>query len=216
MSSYSTELAGVIRQFLDDDDWHYEFVEERGFFHFGYRVPGKIKKVEAVIDVKDDAFITYVICPMCVDIDDKNQMAEMMKFLTMSNYGLINGNWELDIRDGEIRYKCYVNCDGIVPSYNVIKDTLGFPAAMYHRYGPGMLQILMNGKSADEAIEECEPDICHIRAADEAEDEEDGDDGLPDLGDFTPEMGDFETGEGLDEQAARLLAMLHSLRPETE
>ena len=33
----------------------------------------------------------------------------MMKYLTLANYGVVNGNFEMDLSDGEIRYKSYVD-----------------------------------------------------------------------------------------------------------
>ncbi len=217
-SSYSTELAGIIRNFLDHDDWHYAFLEDCGIFRFGYSIPCQIKKVDVIIDVKDDAFVTYVICPLSPELKDEHQMLEMVKFLTMANYGLLNGNWEFDFTDGEIRYKVFVNCEGVKPSYEVIKASIGCPAAMYHRYAPGILQILLNGKSAEEVIRECESDLPRRPAAEpeDTEDTDDEDDSLPEGDDFDEETDDFVMDGDLEEQAARLLEMLHSFRPETE
>lgn len=36
-----------------------------------------------------------------------------MEYITGANYGLRNGNFEMDVEDGEIRYKVYVNVKGM-------------------------------------------------------------------------------------------------------
>ena len=41
----------------------------------------------------------------------------------MANYGLANGNFDIDVSDGEVRYKTYVNCKDMkeLPE-QIIKD----------------------------------------------------------------------------------------------
>ena len=73
-----------------------------------------------------------------------------------ANYGLRNGNFELDMRDGEIRYKVFVDCDGVIPSREVIKGSIIIPAMMFERYSPGILDVVFKGVSAAEAIGQCE------------------------------------------------------------
>lgn len=64
----------------------------------------------------------------------------------------------MDFRDGEIRYKCFVNCDETTPGKETIKDSIYIPAAMFKRYGNGIINVLFGMKSAADAIEECEAD----------------------------------------------------------
>ena len=80
----------------------------------------------------------------------------MAEFLCRANYGLANGNFELDFRDGEIRYKCFVNCDETVPGKETIKDSIYVPARMFTRYSEGILAVLFNMKSAEQAVKDCE------------------------------------------------------------
>ncbi len=114
--TYSKTIAQAIKEFLTNDDWHYSFDEQRGLFKFGLSIKGKIKKVRYLVDVKDDAYLVYAIAPIGGDEDDRNMMMEMAEFICRANYGLKSGNFELDMDDGEIRFKCYVDCDGINPT----------------------------------------------------------------------------------------------------
>lgn len=65
------------------------------------------------------------------------------------------GNFEMDLQDGELRYKFFVDCDGVLPSPAIVKDSIYMPAATFHHYTPGILAILFNGASAEEAIALC-------------------------------------------------------------
>ncbi len=75
----------------------------------------------------------------------------------MANYGLVNGNFELDLRDGEIRYKTYVNCDGLESlSEAVIQDSIYVGCVMMDRYGDGIAALAMGFSDADTEIKKAE------------------------------------------------------------
>ena len=84
-------------------------------------------------------------------------MAEMVEFTTRANYGLRCGNFEMDMRDGEIRYKVFVDCEGsFLPPRDVIRNSIVIPAMMFERYTPGILDILFKEAKAVDAIAKCE------------------------------------------------------------
>ncbi|MGN8961466.1 hypothetical protein [Bariatricus sp. HCP28S3_D3] len=154
--NYSNEIANVVKKFLTDDDWHYSFDEERGIFDFGLRVRSKIQKIKYLIDVKEDEMVVYGICPIGADRDDEKMMAQMAEFICRANFGLKNGCFEFDFRDGEIRYKSFIDCDDVLPSTEVVKNSIHCTAAMYKRYAAGITSIIFAGSSAKEAIAMCE------------------------------------------------------------
>lgn len=153
---YSENIANAINEFLTNDGWHYSFDEQKGLFDFGLNIKGKIKKIRYIVDIKDDAYLVYAVAPIGADEDDKGMMTEMAKFVCRANYGLKNGNFEFDMDDGEIRFKCYVDCDGINPTTEMIKSSIYCPATMFDRYGDGIVGIIFGGMSGKEAVEHCE------------------------------------------------------------
>ncbi len=153
---YSRKIQTVIDNFLRDDDWNYSFHEENGVFEFGLSLRGVIKSVKYIVDVWENDFMVYAVCPFGVDQDNPFQISNMSMYLTMVNYGLRNGNFELDVRDGEIRYKCFVECKNMVLSPEAVEVNISIPAMMYDRYGRGIVNILVNDATAEEAISLCE------------------------------------------------------------
>lgn len=153
---YSESIANVINTFLTEDDWHFSFDEQRGLFKFGLSLKGKIKKINYIIDVKDDEFVVYAISPLGADEDDQTMMASMAEFVCRANYGLVNGNFEFDMRDGEIRFKCFVDCDGITPTSDMVRNSICCLAAMFKRYGAGIVDIIFGTSTAKEAVDKCE------------------------------------------------------------
>lgn len=156
---YSDKIVNVVKQFLADDDWHYSFNENTGIFRFGLRIRSKIQNISYVIDVHDDKFVTYGMCPIGADCEDSEMMAQMAEFICRANYGLKNGCFEMDWRDGEIRYKSFVDCENLLPSTDVVKNSVHCTAAMIKRYAPGIVDIIFGGAKAKDAIDKCEKDM---------------------------------------------------------
>lgn len=154
--NYSKSIANSINNFLTEDDWHFSFDEQRGLFDFGLYLSGRIKKINYVIDVKENEYIVYAISPLGVDGNDKKMMASMTEFICRVNYGLKNGNFELDMRDGEIRFKSFVDCEGITPTLQMVKNSIYCPAVMFDHYGDGIVDIILGNTTPKYAISKCE------------------------------------------------------------
>lgn len=154
--NYSNEIANIIKQFLTDDKWRYSFDEECGLFDFGVKMDGKIQRIRYLVDVKECEVIFYGICPIGVDYTDARTVAQMAEFICRVNVGLKNGCFEFDIRDGEIRYKSYIDCEERFPSNTVIQNSIHCIARMYERYADGITDIIFAGSSAKEAIDMCQ------------------------------------------------------------
>ncbi len=153
--AYSIDIANEIGTFLDEDNWNFSFDEEKGYFRFSLRMDNKIKKINYVLYVQNDAFTVYSVCPIYADDDNMLTMAE---FVCRANRGLPNGNFELDMSDGEIRYKTYVDCKGVIPTQKMIKNSIYCHPKMFEHYGDGIVSVIFNDISAEEAIDRCEKD----------------------------------------------------------
>lgn len=154
--NYSMNIANAVCDFLNEDDWHFSFDQERGIFKFGLQLKGKLKKISYIVDIKDDEYLVYAISPLGADEDDSKMMANMAEFICRANYGLKMGNFELDFDDGEVRFKAHVLCKGITPTVEMIKRSIYCPASMFKRYGSGIVDIIFGVASGKEAVDKCE------------------------------------------------------------
>lgn len=153
---YSAEIAGAVNKFLVDDDWRFDFNEGEGCFRFTLTLDGKLKEARYWILINEDDYTVYAYSPIGADKGDERMMSAMADFICRANYGMKNGNFELDMMDGEIRYKCYVDCDGALPCDDVIRNSIYCPAHMLERYGAGIVDIVCLDGSAGDAIAKCE------------------------------------------------------------
>ena len=67
-----------------------------------------------------------------------------------------NGNFEFDYDDGQISYKTFVNTKNIVPSTEVIRDSILIPVFMFDRYGKGIIRLMLEKANPKELIEKAE------------------------------------------------------------
>lgn len=160
--TYSAEIAAAIKAFLEEDDWRYYFDEKRGTFRFGLNLQCRLQKIDYLIHVSERSFNVYAVSPIGANHQDTDMISEMNDFINRANYGLTNGNFEFDCRDGEIRYKVYTDCTGTVPGAEAIRKSILLPSSMFRKYAPGILGILFKGENAEEAIEQCEGSIQSI------------------------------------------------------
>ena len=154
--TYSKTIANEINNYLTNDNWHFSFDEKRGVFSFGLTLKGKIKAVNYRIRICADDYVVYAISPIGANERDETMMSSMCEFVCRANYGLKNGNFELDMRDGEIRFKYFVDCEATTPTMEMIRNSIHCPAAMFDRYADGIVGIIFGNLSAKEAVEQCE------------------------------------------------------------
>ena len=158
-NNYSVAIANEIKAYLTEEDWSYSFNEEKGIFQFDLQLHGKMKKIDYVIDVKEDAYIVYAFSPVNADKDDAKTMSEMTEFLCRANYGLKRGNFEMDMEDGEVRYKMVVDCgddSDCIPTKSIIKRSIYTPASMMQKYGDELLAVMYGFMEPKEAVEKAE------------------------------------------------------------
>ena len=134
------DLIDRVRDYMDKDDWKYEYVEDRNLIRAGVNLKCKLQSVKMYITFNDNGYTVISVPPMKAD---EASRTNVMEYITRANYGLRNGNFEMDVNDGEIRYKCYVNVKGMNDvSDDIIDDSIKLPALMIDRYGDGMAALM--------------------------------------------------------------------------
>ncbi|WP_217360014.1 YbjN domain-containing protein, partial [Anabaena sp. UHCC 0253] len=86
-----------------------------------------------------------------------------------ANYGMINGNFELDFNDGEIRYKTSIDVDGDKLSFALIKNLVYANVIMMDEYLPGIINVIESDISPELAINPIEQNQEINQSSDEIE-----------------------------------------------
>ena len=140
----------LIKEYFDTNAIKYKTKvlskKRRTVFNLGIDMENVIGNLSMIISVSENDYITLAILNSKAEKDKLHAVAE---YLHRANYGLKNGNFELDFTDGEIRYKAYVNFENTTISNEIIEASIMVPIAAFEQYGRGLIQTMLTGVVAD-------------------------------------------------------------------
>jgi hypothetical protein len=143
----------VVCAALDEPSLKYTVDEEHSFVRF--YIKGKEAGLECTMFTDEKAGIVrcYVRVPIWVP---EASRAPMCEAIARANYNLPFGNFELDVRDGELRYKTSIDVEGgeLVPT--MVHNLVGAGIAMCNHYHPAFMRLIYGGITPEQAIEEVE------------------------------------------------------------
>ena len=91
------QICDAIRDFLDGQDLRYAYRADTHCLVSGFSLDCKLREVQTVWNILDDAFLLYGLSPVNAGPDS---LGEVLKYVSMINYGLIPANFEVDVGDG--------------------------------------------------------------------------------------------------------------------
>ncbi len=135
--------------FLQDDDWRYEEIPGELAVRFSFS--GKNARYECFGQANEDheIFVFYSIVPIRVPEAQRHIMAEL---LARINYGLNIGNFELDMNDGELRYKTSVDVEGGELTRRMVETLIAVNISTTDRYFMAFTDVLYGGVAPLEAV----------------------------------------------------------------
>ena len=157
-------MVEVVKKFLDGgfdgDKWNYEVHEEIAFIGGIGGLQGKITDLRFYIIVGDETVTCYHTAPIKAPLE---QRAAISEFITRANYGLTNGNFEMDFSDGELRYKTTISQHDLLrndaAAFRSMRVLMMLGPSMWQRYGDNLAALLFgytDNKSVEELVCQCE------------------------------------------------------------
>lgn len=80
---------------------------------------------------------------------------EVCDFMNRVNYELANGNFEMDMDNGEIRYRTFLDLSDAEPSKDQIQNIVWAGIQGFDTYYPGLVNLVDYDYSAEEAMACC-------------------------------------------------------------
>ncbi len=143
----------ALSQFLHDDGWRPQQLEDRTDFRAYFAGEHGDIRCHAQIRIDLEQFLCYAIAPLKVPETARPAVAE---YITRANFGLRIGNFEMDYKDGEVRYKSSLDFEDEELTPSLIKHAI-YPAVhTMDFYLPGLLAVMYGNKTPQEAINEVE------------------------------------------------------------
>ncbi len=152
-TSNGQQAFETLGQFLEEDGWHPQQLEDRTIYGMGFAGDNGRVTCYAQVRVELEQFVFYVMAPAKTPEEKRQAMAE---FITRANYGLRIGNFEMDFNDGEVRYKSSLDFEDVPLQPELIRNAI-YPAVQtMDRYLPGIMGIIYGDKAPEAAIAEIE------------------------------------------------------------
>ena len=142
-----------VQQFLQVDGWFPEDIDGLTAFSARYVGTHAEFRVVAHINVELEQMYVYVILADMIPVERRMARAEL---ITRANYGLRIGNFEMDFRDGEVRYKASIDFEHASLTHPLLKNLL-YPAVQTSdRYYRAISQVGFAGLEPEAAISQVE------------------------------------------------------------
>lgn len=93
------------------------------------------------------------------DTIPEGMRADVAEFVARANYGLVLGNFELNMDDGVVRYKTSIDLDGNSISDGQLDVLFGVNLRTLDRYVPGLRAVLYRDTPPALAIREVENEV---------------------------------------------------------
>jgi hypothetical protein len=148
-----TTMLDEIIAYFERDGWKYRRLGSHPAIEMGVAGEQATYRLVAIVDDERSVvrFLTFIEGRV-----PEHRRREVMEFLTRANFGLLLGNFELDLSDGEIRFKCSQSVEGDHLSYEQYQHLLYVSVAMVDRYFPGLQRVLQGTADAAAAIADIE------------------------------------------------------------
>ncbi len=154
--AHSPIIRERIADLLDQKGWRYTYDDDKEIFRLGFNIDSKLKETNLIVIPRNTNFSVYATININADSNCRMAVAE---YLTRANYGLKVGNFELDMNDGEIRYKVTVDCGDdceCLPSLSVMENCVFFAVKMVKQYGDDLLAVMYGFKTPEQACKDAD------------------------------------------------------------
>ena len=153
-----TPIADTLKTFFAQEQWEATSAGDapppRFFLPFKGE-NGEWTCVALALETQEQMIFYSVAPTMCPE----DKRTEMMAFLHRANYGLHVGNFEIDLDDGEIRFKTSIDVEGTELTVALCHNAIYMNCVMMDHHLPGILGILYGELSALEAVQKVHSEV---------------------------------------------------------
>lgn len=149
------DLLDVTRRFFEEDGWSPAVYDDEGpvvataFEGDSGRFP-----VYASVVEDQDRVVCYSVRPDRVPFESRAAVSELF---TLVNFGLLVGNFELDMEDGEARFRTSVDVEGTELSPALLRQVVYANVTTYDHFAPAIDAVVAGDRSAVAAYAETGP-----------------------------------------------------------
>lgn len=133
------KLLAVVAAFLEGQGWAHEQLPGGVVMSFPFQGDEERWVCYAQAQEEHQRVTFYSVCPFNIPAEQRLAAAE---FITRVNYGLIVGNFELDLDDGELRFKTSLDVKGATLTQALVERAVVPNLHAMNTYLPGLAAIV--------------------------------------------------------------------------
>ncbi len=145
-------LLEAARNYLQKNEWNFEVLPDHTTIALGFE--GVNGEWHCMIQTRELEEQMIFYSSLSENIPS-NRIDTMMKFITMVNYRLVVGNFELDVTDGELNYKTSLDLESVQLNHEMIRNIIHTNLATFDRHLPG-IKIILDGGLTEQAMDAVE------------------------------------------------------------
>lgn len=142
-------LFSTLQAFFAQFDWSVQVDKARHLLTMRYHGQNGDWSCYARVREAQHQFAFHSLYPQRIP---QERRVEMALFITLANFGMIIGNFEMDLSDGELRFKTSIDVEGDRLTPALIGQMVFANLFMMDKYYPGIDQVI-HSAPAQTAIE---------------------------------------------------------------
>lgn len=145
-------LFQVLFDILRQDDWKFDFDKKNEIFKLGISGVNTNFHVFLLVDEEQESLLCNTHIKQKIP---HSKRLEVCDFMNRINYELANGNFEMDMDNGEIRFRTFLDLADAEPSEDQIHNIVWNGIQGFDTYYPGLMKLVYWDYSAEEAMACC-------------------------------------------------------------
>lgn len=136
------KIIDAIRDYMDGEELRYKVDFEHKphpLLTTGFELREGIPDVRMVVDPQKSGYLVVAIPEMRISA---KHIGELQEFVARANWNCLFGAFDLDVHDGDVRFRHFVDCDGLktIPAA-IIERSIHLPVCIIERYGAGLCAV---------------------------------------------------------------------------
>lgn len=145
-------LFQVLYNTLKQDGWEFTYNDKNELFSMEIRGINSEFVCFIIVDEEQESLLCNTHIKQKIPFTKR---LEVCNFMNRVNYELAIGNFEMDMDDGEIRFRTYLDLSNSEPSREQLLNLIWNGAQTFDTYYPGFIKILLEDYLAEEAVAIC-------------------------------------------------------------
>ena len=148
-------LFQVLYEILNQNGWDFDFDTKNEIIRLQIRGVNADFHAFLLVDEEQESLLCNT------HINEKiphSKRLEVCDFMSRVNYELANGNFEMDMDNGEIRYRTFLDLSDAKPSKDQILNIVWNGVLGFDTYYPGLMKLVHGNYTAEEAAALCTAD----------------------------------------------------------